>query len=127
MRVKVVKITQGTHRVHSVLIVEDDPLHLKLYTWIVESGGHTTIPLLAQGRNVELPSEPFSVALLDYRLGLMQAPELAAQIRARVPNAKLVVLSDSMWLPEDMRPFTDRFVRKGEPEELLKLLATLAT
>jgi hypothetical protein len=93
---------------------------------IVQRGGFPALPVLVEGRTIKLPREPFSIALLDYRLGLAQAPHVAAQIRNHAPDSHLIVLSDSMWLPEDMRPFTDRFVRKGEPEELLKLLATLA-
>jgi CheY-like chemotaxis protein len=111
--------------VNSILIVEDDPLHLKLYTWIVERGGFSTIPLLVEGPSLQWPTESFEIALLDYRLGLMQAPEIAAQIRERAPEAELIILSDSMWLPDEMRPFTQRFVRKGEPEELLKMLAEI--
>jgi DNA-binding NtrC family response regulator len=112
--------------VHSILIVEDDPLHLKLYTWIIQRGGYAPLPMLADADGVRLPSEKFAVAVLDYRLGKnLAAPAIASDIKKAAPDSPIVVLSDMMWMPEDMLPYTKIFVRKGEPEQLLHTLARL--
>jgi DNA-binding NtrC family response regulator len=110
----------------TVMIVDDDPSHLKVYSWIVERGGYRTIPLLAWARQLELPeSEPIDLVLLDYRLGEgLSAADVAPQLRAAFPNAPILVLSDLMYMPEDMEGHATAFIRKGNPGQLLETLAT---
>jgi DNA-binding NtrC family response regulator len=108
----------------SVLIVDDDPSHLKIYSWIVERGGYRAVPLLAWAQPLTMPeTESIDLALLDYRLGeSISAPDLAEQIRSTFPAAPILVLSDLMSMPEDMEKHATAFVRKGNPEQLLQTL-----
>lgn len=108
----------------SVLIVDDDPSHLKIYSWIIERGGYRAVPLLAWPQPLTMPqTESIDLALLDYRLGeTISAPDLAEQIRSTFPAAPILVLSDAMYMPEDMEKHATAFVRKGNPEQLLHTL-----
>lgn len=108
----------------TVLIVDDEPSHLKIYSWIIERGGYRAVPLLAWPQPVTIPqTEPIDLALLDYRLGeSISAPDLAEQIRTAFPGAPILVLSDMMYMPEDMEKHATAFVRKGNPDQLLQTL-----
>jgi CheY-like chemotaxis protein len=106
----------------SVLIVDDDPSHLKIYSWIIERGGYRTVPVLAWPQPLAIPqAEAVDLVLLDYRLGEnLSAPDVAEQIRSTFPTAPILVLSDMMYMPEDMTEYATAFVRKGNPEKLLQ-------
>jgi DNA-binding NtrC family response regulator len=108
----------------SVLIVDDDPSHLKIYSWIIERGGYRAIPVLAWPQPLAIPTgESVDLVLLDYRLGEdLSAPDVAEQVRSTCPKAPILVLSDMMYMPEDMEKYATAFVRKGNPEQLLKTL-----
>lgn len=108
----------------NVLIVDDDPSHLKIYSWIIERGGYRAVPLLAWSQPITLPeSESIDLALLDYRLGeSISTPDLAEQIRSTFPAAPILVLSDMLYMPDDMEKHATGFVRKGDPEQLLQTL-----
>lgn len=110
----------------TVLIVDDDPSHLKIYSWIVERGGYRTVPLLAWGKHLVIPeSESIDLALLDYRLGEdLTAADVVQQVRTAFPGAPILVLSDLMYMPEDMQEHATAFIRKGNPAQLLETLAT---
>jgi len=114
------------HERTPVLIVDDDPTHLKIYGWILEAAGYRA--LLAQVRfaGVDLPEAPADLVLLDYHLnGKASAIDIAKLIRLRLPNAPIVVLSDALVLPEDIAPFVHGFVRKGDPAKLVDKLHSL--
>ena len=108
----------------TVLIVDDDPSHLKIYSWIVERGGYRTIPVLAWAQPLALPeNESIDLALVDYRLGeSLSGPEVAKQVRSAFPAAPILVLSDMMYMPDEMAEYATAFVRKGHPEQLLQTL-----
>ena len=110
----------------TVLIVDDDPSHLKIYSWIIERGGYRAVPMLAWAQPLTIPkTEPVDLALLDYRLGeSLSAPDVAEQVKSAFPDAPILVLSDLMYMPEDMAKHATAFVRKGNPEELLQTLDT---
>ncbi len=110
----------------TILIVDDDPSHLKIYSWIVERGGYRTVPLLAWRGTLAIPeNESIDLALLDYRLGdYLSAADVARQVRSAFPAAPILVLSDMMYMPDDMEEHATAFVRKGHPDELLQTLAS---
>jgi len=110
----------------TVLIVDDDPSHLKLYSWVVQRGGFRTVTALVQRQTVQIPeTEPIDLAVLDYRLGgQLSAVDVAKRLRSVFPETPIVVLSDMQWLPEDIAPYACGFVRKGEPEELLQTITS---
>ena len=107
----------------TVLFIDDDSQHLKLYQWVIERGPFTVVPLLV-GKNIcELPEERPDIIALDYRLkGPLTAVEIAKKLNAKYPKAPIVVLSEVDWLPEDIAPHAVAFVSKGEPELLIDTL-----
>jgi CheY-like chemotaxis protein len=110
----------------SVLIVDDDPVHLKIYGWIVEAAGYRALPAQVRFAGVDLPQAPADLVLLDYRLGKhTTAAEIAKLIRARLPDAPVIVLSESLLLPDDIAPLVQGFVRKGDPAKLVDTLHKL--
>jgi DNA-binding response OmpR family regulator len=111
----------------TILLIDDDPSHLKLYSWIVNRGGFRALTALVNGASVPLPEdEPVDVAVLDYRLGsLVTAPEVAQRLMQTFPDKPIVVLSDMPWLPDDVAPYVTTFVPKGEPQQLVNTIKKL--
>lgn len=111
----------------TVLLVDDDPSHLKLYSLIVASAGYRALTALAGKDKVDLPAgETIDLAVLDYRLGNgLTAREVAKQVNASFPTAPVLILSDMLWMPDDIAPFAAGFVRKGEPQQLLDRISAL--
>lgn len=107
----------------TVLLVDDNPAHLTLYSLILEQAGHRASVLLVEGSQPEFPSSGVDLILLDYRLGMVSSAELAKKLRAHFPAAPIIVLSDMQWMPQDIAPYATTFVRKGEPEQLLATIA----
>ncbi len=112
-----------------VLFVDDDPSHLKLYSWILHRGGFKPVTALVGSTSVNFPTVGHvDIVVMDYRLSsTIQAPALARMLRAQYPKAPIVLVSDVSWMPESMEGLVDDFIPKGEPEELLQKLTELAT
>lgn len=113
----------------SVLIIDDDPVHLQIYRFIVESVGFRGLPVQVTARGLEFPDqEPVDAVLLDYRLAPnISARSVALEARERYPSAPIVVLSDIHEVPDEMAPIVQGFVRKGNPEKLVETLRNLVT
>jgi DNA-binding NtrC family response regulator len=112
-----------------ILIVDDDPSHLDIYGMIVDRAGYRAVPLLVRFAGPEpVPDEEIAAILLDYRLNSVKtSPEIAQLLKKKHPQAPILVLSDLWTMPEDIQPYASVFVRKGEPENLLKALLRLVT
>jgi len=110
-----------------ILIVDDDPSHLDIYGMIVDRAGYRPVPLLVRFAGLEpLPDGEIAAILLDYRLNSVKtSPEIAQELKARHPRAPILVLSDLWTMPADIQPYAAEFVRKGEPENLLKAIHRL--
>jgi ActR/RegA family two-component response regulator len=104
-----------------ILIVDDDPAHLKLYSWILDRGGFVPVSLLVSGPELKIPPEDsIQLAVVDYRLGNnWTAVKVIEKLRQSYADMPVILLSDFAWLPEDAAPHVSAFVRKGEPQELL--------
>lgn len=111
----------------TVLILDDDPVHLKIYGWIVDRGNFRALTALARNGSADLPAgEAVDVVVLDYRLGAsITAKDLLPPIRSAFPGAPVVILSELEWMPDELKGEATGFVRKGEPEELLNVLRHL--
>jgi DNA-binding response OmpR family regulator len=111
----------------TVLIVDDDPQHLKLYSWIAQKAGFRAVTALVGSTSVDLQqAEPVDVITLDYRLNSsLKAVDVAFILKQTYPGAPLIVLSELEWMPDDIRPFAAAFVNKGEPEQLIGAIKTL--
>ena len=110
-----------------VLILDDEPSHLKLYSWILERQGFSPVPILV---GMQAPTfadhADVDIVVLDYtyRTGV-KATEVAEQVRKRWAGIQIIVLSDMMWMPDDIAATANTFVRKGEPEQLVAKVAEL--
>jgi DNA-binding response OmpR family regulator len=111
----------------TILIVDDDPLHLKLYSWIIGQGGYTSLTALVKRAEIVLPdSTPIDLAIMDYSFGgLISATDVAQKIIVTFPDVPILVLSDQSWMPHDIAPFASGFVRKGDPALLLQRIGEL--
>jgi CheY-like chemotaxis protein len=110
-----------------ILIVDDDPVHLKLYSWIVNRSGYGAVGALVKTAGLELPTkDKFDLVLMDYNFGgLATATSIATKIQAEFAGVPILVLSDQPFMPQDIAPFASGFVRKGDPELLLQTISTL--
>lgn len=108
----------------AVLIIDDDPSHLRIYGWIIQSAGFESCPALVSLDGVELPEREISLVLLDYHLnGRTTAAEIAQQLREKYQDAPIMVLSDALMMPDDISPFVDGFIRKGDPARLVETVS----
>lgn len=121
----------STRLMSTVLLIDDDPSQLKLYTWILQRGSFAVVPALVGSTSVDLPDPAnvsVDVVLLDYRLSSqLVAADIAELVRAKFPNAPIIVLSELPFMPEAARAYGNGFVPKGEPEKLLKVVSAAAT
>jgi DNA-binding NtrC family response regulator len=110
-----------------VLIIDDDATHLEIYGLILEKAGFRPIPVLVKFQGPEFPPDTdVAVVVLDYRLNSIKtAPEVAQEARIRYPNSPVVVLSDVWSMPTDIAPYAEKFIRKGEPQQLIDAIRTL--
>ncbi len=114
-------------RTTTVLIIDDDPTHLKIYGWIVNSAGYEALPALVKLDRIEFPEKPVDMVVMDYRLtGQITAVQAAELTQTLYPGVPIIVLSDVYDLPADIAPFAQAFVRKGEPAKLVEVLARLS-
>jgi DNA-binding response OmpR family regulator len=118
-------MTAAAEKVATVLFIDDDPQHLKLYQWVIQRGPFTVVPLLVGGSgHPAFPTETPDIVALDYRLkGSLTSVEIAQELKAKYPKTPIVVLSEMEWLPDDVAPYSAAFVRKGNPDKLLQTLS----
>lgn len=107
----------------TVLIIDDDPTHLRIYGWIVAAAGYQALPALVTADQIDFPDGAVDLVLMDYRLTRqLTAVDAAKQTQLRFPGAPIIVLSDVYDLPADVAPLVQAFVRKGEPAKLVEVL-----
>ena len=106
-----------------MLIIDDDPMHLRIYGWIVEAAGYSALPVQVMSDGVELPKDVADLVLLDYNFaGRMTAVGVAKLVHASLPRAPILLLSDAFSLPDDIAPHVQGFIRKGDPAKLVDKL-----
>jgi DNA-binding response OmpR family regulator len=112
-----------------VLILDDDPMHLEIYSLLMKQAGFEALPTLVRFVGTEIPCDQcIGLVLLDYRLNSTKtSPEFAREIRALYPAVPIIVLSDLWSLPTDIAPLVNGFVRKGEPAKLLEIVTQFFT
>lgn len=111
----------------TVLIVDDDTIHLTLYTWILQSDGYKCATALVKSTSVDLPSgAAVDLVLLDYRLNSsLTTLDVVHRLRSEFASAPIVILSELQWMPDDVREHAVTFVNKGEPKRLLETIAAV--
>ena len=101
----------------TVLLVDDDFRQLSLLTLIMKMSGFSVaaanspteaISLLnADGRKID-------VAVIDYNMPVMNGCILAAYLKARYPEIKVVLYSGAFDIPVEERTSLDGFISKSE-------------
>lgn len=108
----------------TILIIDDDPSHLEIYGAIVRRAGFEPLPVIVRFSGPDpIPDCKIDLILLDYRLNSVKtASEIARDLKASLPEAPIILLSDLWSAPADVAPFIAHFIRKGEPAKLLERL-----
>ena len=111
----------------TILLIDDDPDHLRIYGWIVEKAGFSPVPCLVAQGDVKLPADQaVDLVVLDYTLNCgIPTPQIAQMVMATYPGVPIVLLSQVDGLPCDMEPYVSVFVRKGEPQKLTEAVRNL--
>ena len=107
----------------TILLVDDDTQHLKLYALVLKKAGYRPITTVVGSASFGIhQNEHPSLIFLDYRLNsTLNARQVAGVLKEAFPHVPLVVLSGLDTLPQDMRGLADDFLRKGEPEDLVAM------
>jgi DNA-binding NtrC family response regulator len=111
----------------TALILDDDPSHLKIYSWIVERAGFNARPVQVRSSSVELPSgAEIDVVIMDYRYSSsLTAVDILDRVKLAYPDAPVIVLSELFEMPVDMAFKATAFVRKGDPQRLVDKLGEM--
>jgi CheY-like chemotaxis protein len=117
-----------------ILVVDDEPLVCETVKMLLMSDGHK-VETATSGREALalLDKGTFDLITIDYALPVMKGDELAAAIKARLPNQPIVIMSASAEMlqfsgnplvgahfilskpfsPEDLREAVAEAVRRG--------------
>jgi len=108
----------------TILIIDDDELHLTLYTWILQGQGYKCQTALVKSTSVDLPQDGgIDLVLLDYRLSSsLTAVDVVLQVKSAFASVPIVVLSEMQWMPDDMRDHAVGFIHKGDPKRLVETI-----
>ena len=108
----------------NVLILDDDPSHLKIYAWIAEQAGCSPLPVQVTSHSLSLPQNgPVDLVLMDYRYSSsLTALDIVQEVESTFPGVPIVVFSELYGMPQDMEQHAKAFIRKGEPQELVNRL-----
>jgi CheY-like chemotaxis protein len=108
----------------TILIVDDDQLHLTLYTWILQGEGYQCKSALVRSTSVDLPANTApDLILLDYRLSSSLTPvDVIEQLKRAFPAVPVVILSEMQWMPDDVKEHALAFINKGDPKKLVETI-----
>jgi DNA-binding NtrC family response regulator len=109
----------------TILIVDDDQLHLTLYTWILQRQGYKCETALVKSTSVDLPQiTVVDLVLLDYSLNSsLTSLDVAHKIKKVFPAAPIVILSEMQWMPDEMKDHAVAFINKGDPKRLVDIVS----
>ena len=109
-----------------ILCVDDDATGLTIRTMLLEQFGYEVFPAHTGPQAMSiLASESVDLAILDYYLGSTTGTELAASLKKRQPELRIILLSGMTEKPEGLEN-VDRLMFKGEgPENLHALVRSL--
>jgi len=109
-----------------LLYVEDDPQQRMLLSAILEQAGFRVLSAPCALDGMELAAqENFDAVILDYDLPDMTGAQLAQEIRAFEPSAKIILFSGQPELPAGELVYIDIHIVKGSQTE--KLIETIYT
>jgi len=63
------------------------------------------------------------IALMDYRLSSeLTAADVARLIHLEFPGVPIILISELLWIPDDVKGLVDAFVTKGDPEKVIETI-----
>jgi hypothetical protein len=66
------------------------------------------------------------IAVMDYRYSSqLVAIDVFRIIRSHYPGIPVILISEVIWPPEEMKDMINGFVLKGDPDALLQMIAVL--
>jgi CheY-like chemotaxis protein len=86
-------------------------LETKGFSVLTASDGQTGLDLMACNQ--------IQAVVLDYRMPGLSGEDVARKIKSRWPSVPIIMLSGYPEVPESAKNFTDAFVVKGTPPDLL--------
>lgn len=121
--------TAESHPDIRILCVDDEPIGLKVRKLLLERRGYQ-VEIAGDGAAAInlFKGQPFDLVLLDYFMPAMNGAEVARLMRQIRPNAKIVMLSAYVSLPEEALRDVDASITKGvHPEALLDSIRKLVS
>jgi CheY-like chemotaxis protein len=108
----------------AILCVDDDEIPRTLRKLILQKHGYEVIAVSSSEEALEMLAERnFDLVLTDQIMPGMVGTELTKQIKSRMPQMPVVIISGVNQLPADVS-YADRFISKIEgAEALLQALA----
>lgn len=106
---------------HTILMVDDEPEHLKMQSWFMNEAGFRIITVVVGRNSFSLPDkERPGLILMDYRLNCeLTSTQIVGLLRQTFKDVPIVLLSSEDAMPEEMLPLVDEFIRKADPEKLV--------
>jgi CheY-like chemotaxis protein len=110
-----------------VLCIDDNQDVLECERAFLESFGYTVLTASSGCKGLELASvHPVDVVILDYFLPVMNAGEVAVEMRRLRPQAPIILLTEGLGVPERALSLGDAFVAKDRlASQLLPTIAHL--
>jgi len=107
---------------HTILMVDDEPEHLKMQSWFMNEAGFRIITVVVGRNSFSLPDkERPGLILMDYRLNCeLTSIQIVGLLRQTFKDVPIVLLSSAESMPEEMSPLVDGFIRKADPEKLVE-------
>ena len=93
----------------------------------LESFGYTVLTAASGGKGLELASKySVDVVILDYFMPEMNGQEVEIEMRRLMPQARIIMLSGAVDVPEQALKWVDAFIAKDYlASELLPTIAQL--
>jgi len=112
----------------TVLLVDDDVHQLGFCALALEMSGFSVVTASGPIEAIAILKEPtfhrFDIAIIDYRMPVMNGCVLAEYLKERHPELKTVLYSDALSIPKEEMSAIDLFVAKADG--VASLLARIA-
>ena len=110
-----------------ILCIDDEPQGLQIRQMLLQSRGYQVLTATGGQEALEVfDRHPFDVVVLDYAMPEMNGGELAAEMKRRRPEIKILMLSAYVDLPPEVLSSIDaRAVKGTSPTTFLSALETL--
>ena len=110
-----------------ILCIDDEPQGLYIRQLLLQSCGYEVLTASGGEEGLEVfANHPVKAVVLDYAMPGMNGGELAAELKRRKPEVKILMLSAYVDLPQEVLSFVDaRAVKGTSPTSFLNALESL--